>query len=326
MILIVAPEDDLHACVVAERLRARGSDVFILNTTWFPWRHRISWSTEQGSAKITGAAAIDLSAVSTVWWRRFRQPTPDPCITDPHVKRFSVSESAHALRGIFASLAIPVINDPGAERHASLKLVQLHLAKKVGLAVPRTIVSNDRGAVLDFIRSCEHAICKTIVCDYPHNILTRTCVASEFESERDVSLSPIIVQERVDASLDIRATIVDSLVFAGELERSDINENVDCRATASGWRRHTLPLAIQEQLLDLASSLGLTTGSVDMRLAQDGRYVFLEMNPSGQFLFLEVDAGLPISEAFADLLVSGQKRVVQFRQYQTIPLMPPPRI
>lgn len=311
-ILIVAPEDDLHACVVAERLRARRAEVVVLNTTWFPWRQRISWVAEQGQARIVGPVDIDLSAVSVVWWRRYRRPTPDPCITDPHVRRFSVSESAHVLRGVFASLDVPVINNPDAERRASLKLVQLGLAKQMGLEVPRTIVSNNRDDLLKFLSLCDHAICKTIVCDYPHSIPTRPCRASDFASERNVSLSPIIVQERVDAILDIRATVVDSQVFAGELERADINENVDWRMTASGWRPHCLPSGVEGRLLRLVKSLGLNTASIDMRLTEDGHYVFLEVNPSGQFLFLEVDAGLPVSGAFADLLVGGPRRDARF--------------
>jgi hypothetical protein len=314
MILVVAPEDDLHACVVAERLRSRGREVALLNTTWFPWRHRISWRSEPGSAQIAGAADIDLSAASIVWWRRFRQPTPDPCITDPHVRRFCVSEAAHVLRGLFASLDAPVINDPDAERHASLKLVQLRTAKRIGLAVPRTIVSNDRSELLKFLSRCENAICKTIVCDYPHSVPTRPCSVADFSSERDVSLSPTIVQERVDAILDIRVTVVDAQVFAGELERPDINENVDWRMAATGWRPHRLPSDVAERLLLLASHLGLSTASMDMRLTEDGRYVFLEVNPSGQFLFLEVDAGLPVSDAFANLLISGAQREVQVRR------------
>jgi glutathione synthase/RimK-type ligase-like ATP-grasp enzyme len=210
---------------------------------------------------------------------------------------------------MFASLGAPVINDPDAERHASLKLAQLRVAKRTGLSVPRTIVSNDRAEILNFLRVCKDAICKTIVCDYPHSIPTRPCSPSDFASERDVSLSPIIVQERVIATLDIRVTVVDLQVFAGELDRPDINENVDWRMTATGWRPHVLPSEVTERLLLLLDSLGLVTASIDMRLTPDGRYFFLEVNPSGQFLFLEVDAGLPVSGAFADVLINGSRRL-----------------
>jgi hypothetical protein len=40
-----------------------------------------------------------------------------------------------------------------------------------------------------------------------------------------------------------------------------------------------------------------------MRLTPDGRYVFLEVNPAGQWLFIEGRTGQPISAGLAQTLV-----------------------
>ncbi|MGW4639272.1 hypothetical protein ACWEN6_12125 [Sphaerisporangium sp. NPDC004334] len=40
-------------------------------------------------------------------------------------------------------------------------------------------------------------------------------------------------------------------------------------------------------------------------LTPDGRHAFLEINPNGQFLWIEAATGLPISAAIADLLANG---------------------
>ncbi|MEV4245300.1 hypothetical protein AB0J63_18065 [Streptosporangium canum] len=50
---------------------------------------------------------------------------------------------------------------------------------------------------------------------------------------------------------------------------------------------------------------GLTYGAIDLILTPDGRYVFLEINPNGQFLWIEDATGLPIGAAIGDLLMSG---------------------
>jgi glutathione synthase/RimK-type ligase-like ATP-grasp enzyme len=63
-----------------------------------------------------------------------------------------------------------------------------------------------------------------------------------------------------------------------------------------------LPAAVREGLLALLRVLGLQYGAVDMRRSDDGRYVFLEVNPAGQWLFVERLTGLPISEALVDHL------------------------
>jgi glutathione synthase/RimK-type ligase-like ATP-grasp enzyme len=54
--------------------------------------------------------------------------------------------------------------------------------------------------------------------------------------------------------------------------------------------------------------LGLVYGAIDMRLTPEGEYVFLEINPTGQWLFIEAATGQPIAAAFADLLIQHDVR------------------
>jgi glutathione synthase/RimK-type ligase-like ATP-grasp enzyme len=49
---------------------------------------------------------------------------------------------------------------------------------------------------------------------------------------------------------------------------------------------------------------GLNYGALDLILTPDGRHVFLEVNPVGEFFWLERCPGLPISKAIADILLS----------------------
>jgi glutathione synthase/RimK-type ligase-like ATP-grasp enzyme len=53
--------------------------------------------------------------------------------------------------------------------------------------------------------------------------------------------------------------------------------------------------------------LGLEYGAIDLRLTPDGEYVFFEVNPAGQFLFVEHACGLPISAALAARLAAGRE-------------------
>ncbi len=49
-------------------------------------------------------------------------------------------------------------------------------------------------------------------------------------------------------------------------------------------------------------SLGLVYGAVDLRRAPDGREVFLEINPAGEWLFVEERTRQPITKALAEVL------------------------
>ena len=301
MILIIAPEDDFHAIVVSERLQDLGHECQIWNTTWFPWKDRISWTPGQ-HATCKGFDTISFKDVSRIWWRRYRYPTPSPQLTDPHVKRFCDSEAHAFLHGLLSE-GIPVTNNPSAERRADSKVIQLRLAHQLGLQIPRTIISNENEAIIKFLTSVPRAICKTLVCDYPHGIETRICTFEDFLDPENVALAPTIVQELVPCAADIRVCIVGERIFAGELVRPHASEeDVDWRMTASGWRPHKLPTNVGRLLRAMLNEFRLEMGSFDLRYTPDERYVFFELNPSGQFLFLEIDAGLRISEAVAETL------------------------
>ena len=64
-----------------------------------------------------------------------------------------------------------------------------------------------------------------------------------------------------------------------------------------------LPSDVEEKLRALMARLRLVYGAVDMRLTPEGDHVFLEINPAGQWLFVEARTGQTISEALADELV-----------------------
>ncbi len=48
-------------------------------------------------------------------------------------------------------------------------------------------------------------------------------------------------------------------------------------------------------------------GIVDLKLGEDGKPVWLEINPQGQFLFVEGLTGLDLTSAFTDFLYQEAK-------------------
>ena len=93
-------------------------------------------------------------------------------------------------------------------------------------------------------------------------------------------------------------------VFAAAIHSQDTSYAVDFRIDMDAARVETfeLPSDVVERLQLLMDRLGLVYGAIDMRLTPDGRYVFLEINPAGQWLFIEQRTGQPMTAAFARLL------------------------
>lgn len=50
------------------------------------------------------------------------------------------------------------------------------------------------------------------------------------------------------------------------------------------------------------------TATIDVLVTPDGDHVFLEIDPAGEFFWLELNPGFAISEAFADLLLNRARR------------------
>src|SRR3546814_8596319 len=101
--------------------------------------------------------------------------------------------------------------------------------------------------------------------------------------------------------------------LAVDLEK--LEYKLDVRLNQQAYEKHDLPEPVSRKLLDLMDRLGLEYGAIDLRLTPGGDYVFFEVNPAGQFLFVEHACGHPISDAMAERQIgraSWRERVWQY--------------
>ena len=105
---------------------------------------------------------------------------------------------------------------------------------------------------------------------------------------------------------DLRVTIIGDEIFAATVDLRDLEYDVDVRMNLNAKHvAHDLPDDIADKLRGLMRRLGLVYGAIDLRLTGDGRYVFLEINPAGQFLYVEEQTGQPLAAALAARLAAG---------------------
>jgi glutathione synthase/RimK-type ligase-like ATP-grasp enzyme len=141
---------------------------------------------------------------------------------------------------------------------------------------------------------------------HPHTYPVRRRDLARYRAVRH---EPLIIQEYVPKRVELRITVVDSQVFAAE-----IHSQASAR-TQHDWRHydnertpyvpHALPAAIAALCVRLVRVMGLCYGAIDMVLTPEGEYVFLEINPNGQWAWVEGLTGLPIADAITELLVRG---------------------
>jgi hypothetical protein len=313
VVMIAAPRTDSHARVVAHLLTTRfAADVVLWDTEQLDDDDGASLLPKTQRLVIAaGGRRIDSRSLRSVWWRRPGLIGPPAYGIQPETLRFCRREYASLIVGGLAAAGVTVINNPDAEARANRKPWQLATAQSVGLRVPDTIVSNDPTEVIAFWESHDRDCVYKPLSPPPNTFReTRLLTEADLPELNRLFLAPIIVQQRL-RGLDLRVTIIEGQPFAA-VARTDLPEAAtDWRVDlALKWERYELDTSVSAQLRTLISTLGLHYGCADLRLDDEGPPYFLEVNPSGQFLFIEIDTGQLLCEAMCHLLMQTHAGVV----------------
>ncbi|MFI1394192.1 hypothetical protein [Streptomyces sp. NPDC020681] len=216
-----------------------------------------------------------------------------------------MSETGQALNGLFHSPDCTWVNPPALDWIAHHKPYQWEMARRIGLTLPRTLVTNRTEIARRFIQETGvgRTVFKAFIASPDAWRETRLVRTEDLASLGAVRYAPVIFQEFVPGA-DLRVTVVGDRVFAAEIDSSETSYPVDMRMVVheAPVRPVTLPAALTDSLLRFMRSLGLVYGAIDLRRRPDGEYVFFEVNPAGQWLFVEERTGLPITEEVASLL------------------------
>jgi len=323
-IAIVTMSDD-NACIdrVSRSLEARGARAIRLDTDRYPTS--LTLSTHHGAdgdhhRAGTGEERADLAEVDAVWYRRIALGRDIPATLDPQLRAPSVEESRRSFLGVLGTLPCFVMDRYELVRRADNKLLQLQLARAVGLETPRTLVSNDPEAVREFASACGGAIVTKMMSsfavyegDAETVVFTNPVAPADLDELDGLRLCPMTFQERLAKEVELRVTVVGERVFAASidsqaLERSRTDWRREGLALVGAWRAYELPDGVRRSLLALMDRLGLNYGAIDFVVTPDGRHVFLEINPVGEFFWLEDAPGFPLSEAIADVLTGRAPR------------------
>jgi glutathione synthase/RimK-type ligase-like ATP-grasp enzyme len=311
LILIISSERDEHAGAVASELIRLGVEQHLLDLAQFP--ENIGLILRYDGEALPAAMLrglngidIDLANVRAVWYRRPQPFVLSPGLSRPSHRQFAYNESHEAIAGLWQMLDVFWMNHPTRDEVAARKAYQLSVARSCGLEIPPTLISNDPSEVRRFLaeRGSKDTIYKAFSATQQEWRETRLVRDEELAVLDQVRHAPVIFQEYVPARFDVRVTVVGDRIFAAAIHSQDTQYLVDFRIDMNRAKvePHDLPTDVATRLAEFMQRLGLVYGAIDMRLTPDGRYVFLEVNPAGQWLFIEGRTGQRISAAVAETL------------------------
>jgi glutathione synthase/RimK-type ligase-like ATP-grasp enzyme len=307
VIVAVSHVGDNHAAPVLEALRRLGREAVLLDVGELPRRARISldYGGRRRAWTLDGPAGpIRARDVTAIWWRRPLPFVPEPGLHPDHAA-FASRQAYEAVAGLATSLDVRWVNEPWRDDAASRKPRQLATAERAGLRVPRTLVTNDPEKARAFLDAAgRRRVVHKALHATPGDWHTTRFVGREDRARLPaIRLAPVILQEYVPG-VDVRVTVVGGRLLAAAKDAPPTPPPEDFRLVFDDAKVEAckLPRDVAARLLALVKDLGLAFAAIDLRRRDDGEHVFLESNPSGQWLFVERRTGYPISAAVADLL------------------------
>lgn len=300
-IVILTTKDDLHALVVQKRLHDKyNSPCSIINTDDLCGAVKVSIGANKSKFSNALHSTLNVSKVGVVWFRR---------IANNQIASFENSAQADTASNDWRSTILGAFlrdfkgawaSHPISTFLAENKINQLYKAKEAGLTIPDTLISNSPEEIRRFF-NINHGdvIAKPLGGTRLEQIETIKISNANLLNEESILAAPIIYQQLIEGTKHLRINIFGSKFFTFLLE----SQNLDWRSNYDlKYKPYDLPNSITQKLTDLLHSLNLKMGIVDCKLDRDGKIYFLEINPQGQFLFLEPLAGIPLSDHFADFL------------------------
>ena len=327
-VLIITKSDD-NDCIpsVIGSLEARGGKAIRFDTDRFPTELTLDIHYDGARRRIflrgEGVNA-DLTQVESVWYRRVRFGGGLPDTMDKQHKKAAAREIQVTVMGMLASLDAFKLDPLSLIRLAGNKQLQLQIAHDVGLETPATLTTNDAGAVSAFYEANKNGTVAKMLSSFAifdedgkdHVVFTTPLKPENLQNLDSLRLCPMTFQAMVPKKLELRVTVVGDQVFTAAIDsqatdRAKVDWRREGNALLDQWKPYDLPTDVQQRVLRLMDHFGLNYGAIDIIVTPDDRYVFLEVNPVGEFFWLEVCPGFPIGEALADVLLGRAPRRTQ---------------
>jgi glutathione synthase/RimK-type ligase-like ATP-grasp enzyme len=259
--------------------------------------------------------------ITAVWYRRPNSVIP-PVEPQTTSDKFASGEWKHIQESLYVALNDCFwINDLDSLRMASSKFYQLQCARKHGFATPKTVITNSPEEVETFVKTFDGPIAYKPLHSFATPSGDRSALLTVFtnivsremlkQCAPQIRRAPCIFQEYVAKKLELRITVVGKHVHCAAIDsQASERSSIDWRRydlANTPYEAYRLPPEFIESIVQFVQGLGLVFCTFDFIVTPDDNFVFLEINPNGQWLWVERLTGLPIAESLVRLLAENDR-------------------
>lgn len=330
MVIIISEQFEISTSEVMEWIDHLGGHPVRLNGSQFfeadTFAHALSLENEEGqNLRIHfKGKEIAVDDITYVWFRRdehAKMPSFIKAINNKSLRqqvgRHIAIEMVRAKEFLqLALLQKPHIGNPQEKSFA--KFLPLQIAQRLEMDIPATLLTDSKQELTAFKKRHHKIITKAISDSDFFELEDGTVISgytneleNEMLEEANEQFGVTFAQEMLEKELEIR-----SFYLFGKCYSMAIFSQID-QKTAVDFRRYNiqkpnrnvpfqLPAELEKKSDKLMQTLGLNTGSLDFVKTTDGRYVFLEVNPVGQFGMTSKPCNYYLEKIIASYLVSNE--------------------
>lgn len=302
MILIITHREDYTADFVINKLNEQQKSYFRLNCEDF--------STYE--FKIDSKLNFSINGIenfNSIWFRRTKLPDYENYPIEQ--QEFLLNEFDSFLKNLFSILNTKKwLSNPFNVYFAENKLLQLKKAKTIGFKIPKTLITISKNELKKFYFENQGKIIikpfwnsKIQVEGRTKLLFTNLVSQTDIDNIDNLEISPSIFQEYIDKKKEYRITIIDKELFVASVD-SQVNSKtkIDWRRDNLTFKKDILPNNIEIKCFELLKILGLKFGAIDLIQDKNDNFIFLEINPNGQWVWIETDTNLQISNSLINYL------------------------
>jgi glutathione synthase/RimK-type ligase-like ATP-grasp enzyme len=312
VILIISHAQDAHLSYVLPHL---DDDALVIDPVRLAEGKSLDYKLVDGRMEVAYNAQ-SLRNVRSVWYRR---PSPlsevELAVPPKHLTyvRSAINRHTLALNHLLSDALW--VSDFSSIVKANIKPLQLEYAAAIGFDVPDTLFASSAEAAEAFVDKQGTCIAKPQATELPEGVklYAKVIHASGKHNFAGLRYDPYVLQQYIEPKAEYRVTVVDDKVFAAEITSNNQKGSGDFyrdwrTAYADGSFAAAavdLPAKTAKACVGLVQKYGLKYGAIDLIQDKQGKIWFIEINPNGQWAFIEQSTRQPIGKAIADLLQRG---------------------
>ena len=258
----------------------------------------------------------EVQNIGVIWWRKPEEYQVFPQVNDDWAIKYCREETEYliySLCGLYPQARW--INNYYNMRLLSHRINQIPIAQKLGITIPPTLVTNSYEAACEFVTQQGKCIVKGMrYAGFVHDEKQYACYTRPLDVEtllafrESIRLAPVFIQKCLQKKAEYRVTLIAKHDFVCRIDGKHINDSdvtLDWRVTEPDKLVHVpdkLPIDYLNKLHQMLDELGLNFGAFDIIRDEDDTLYFIELNPNGQWYWIEILTKMPMVRAMVELI------------------------